>query len=190
MAFLQGKRFPMRRAFVVVVSAIVLAVAFCLSACSSSSNEATGPIKLEIRDSVADVYPAQNGMARLEMQGAITNKSEMKTAQISDMPQLTMDGEVVEATYDPIDMEKADKVEPGKSIAYKISFEFDPSKDHEWKFKSADDTVVDGLDEYASIKEALRNFKGKPQVTMEDLAEIEREAEARYQKFLEEEANK
>lgn len=99
----------MRKSIAVVVSTIALVVAFCLCACSSSGNGATGPIELEIRDSVADVYSVQDGMARLEMQGAITNNSEMQTAQLSDLPQLAMDGEVIEATYDPIDMEEAGK---------------------------------------------------------------------------------
>lgn len=180
----------MRRTIVTVVSAMALVAAVCLCACSSSGNEATGPIELEIRDSAADVYSVQDGMARLEMQGAITNKSEMQTAQLSDLPQLTMDGEVVEATYEPIDMETADKVEPGKSVAYRISFDFDPSKDHEWNFEEADGTVVEGLDQYVVVKEALRNYEGKPQVTMEDIEKLEQEQQEKYQEFLEEEANK
>ena len=180
----------MRRAFIAVVSALALAAAFCLCACSSSGSEATGPVKLEIRDSVADVYSVQDGMARLEMQGAITNKSEMQTAQLSDLPQLTMDGEAVAATYEPIDAEKADKVEPGKSVAYRISFDFDPSKDHEWNFKEADGTVVEGLDQYVVIKQALRNYEGKPQVTMEDIEKVEQEQQEKFEKFLEEEAGK
>lgn len=101
-----------------------------------------------------------------------------------------MDGEPIEAVYQPIDMESADKVEPGKSVTYEISYVFDASEDHDWKFASADGTVVDGLDQYVKIKEALRDYEGKPQVTEEDLAEVEREAEERYQEFLEEQGVK
>ena len=47
-----------------------------------------------------------------------------------------------------------------------------------------------GLNEYVKIKEALRDYEGKAQVTEEDLTEVEREAEEHYQEFLKEQATK
>lgn len=173
-------------------TALVLAIIALLvvAGCSNSTDPATTPLSLTIRDCYADVDAAPDGQALLSMQGVIENTHEMKTAQISDLPQLTMDGEVIEATYDAIDMEDASKVDPGKSVVFTVQYTFDPSVDHEWHFEEVDDTVVEGLDEYVCIKQALRNFEGKPQVTEEEMAQVEREAQERFEEFQKEEAAK
>ena len=112
----------------------------------------------------------------------------LSAAAPDQLPQLTMDGEVMEAEYEYFDGEDHDKLGPGEWVYFHISHNFDPSVDHEWKFAYAEDTVVSGLDQYVRIKEALRNFEGKPPVTMEDIRKVEKEQKERYQEFLKEEA--
>ena len=82
---------------------------------------------------------------------------------------------------------KKDKVKPGKSLCYHISYEFDPSEKHKWKFQSSDGSVVSGLDDYVCIKKALRNYKGKSQVTIDEVKKIEKDQKKRFKKFLKEE---
>ena len=146
------------------------------------------PVEMEIHDSMADVVPTEDGMAHLVMDGTITNTSKLHSAELAQLPQLTMDGNVVEAEYEFYDGEDHEKLGPGEWVYFHISFDFDPTIDHEWKFRYADDTVVTGLDQYVCIKEAIRNFEGKPPVTMEDIKKVEQEQRERYEAFLKEEA--
>ncbi len=174
----------MKRKIVLIIS--VLAAVILMGACSSDQS-AVGTLELRIHDSVADVVPVKKGAARLIMDGIITNNSELRTAKLIDLPQLTMDGRVVNATYEPLDSEDKDKVKPGKSLCYHISYKFDPSEKHKWKFQSSDGSVVSGLDDYVCIKKALRNYKGKSQVTIDEVKKIEKEQKKRFKKFLKEE---
>lgn len=175
----------MKKTLFLLLSAAALALVLC--ACGSTE-DAMAPVEMEIHDSIADVAPTEDGMATLLMDGVITNTSKLHSAEADQLPQLTMDGEAVEAEYEYFDGEDHDKLGPGEWVYYHISHDFDPTVDHEWKFQSADDTVVSGLDDYDCIKEALRNFEGKPPVTMEDIKQMEKEQKERYQEFLKEEA--
>lgn len=176
----------MKKTLFLLLSAAALALVLC--ACGSATEDAMAPVEMEIRDSIADISPTEDGMATLFMDGVITNTSKLHSAAADQLPQLTMDGEVVEAEYEYYDGEDHDKLGPGEWVYYHISYDFDPSVDHEWKFAYAEDTVVSGLDQYVRIKEALRNFEGKPPVTMEDIRQMEKEQKERYQEFLKEEA--
>lgn len=71
----------------------------------------------------------------------------------------------------------------GKAAVYSVSYEFDPEKEHEWKFGYHEDMVVDGLDEYACIKEALRDYEGKAPVTMEEIRQMENEQKKKFEEF-------
>ncbi len=117
------------------------------------------------------------------MEGIITNHSGLKTIDYASLPYLTMDGNKIETTYEPIDSEDDGKLAPGKSAVYSVSYEFDPKEEHEWGFGVHEDTVVDGLDEYACIKEALRDYEGKAPVTMEEIRQMENEQKKKFEEF-------
>ena len=138
---------------------------------------------LEIHDSLADVENIGDGKARLIMQGIITNNSDIKTIDYNNLPYLKMDGQKVTTTYEPVDSEDSDKVAPKKSVVYSVSYDYDPSTEHEWSFGYSDDTVISGLDDYVCIKEAIRNYEGKPQVSMDDIKKIEQEQKEKFKNF-------
>ena len=166
----------------IVVLSLLVVMALSVTACGHEE-DVNAPANLEIHDSYADVENIGDGKARLIMQGIITNNSELKTIDYDNLPYLQMDGQKVTATYEPVDSEDTDKVAPGKSVVYSISYDYDPGTDHEWGFGYSDETVVSGLDDYVCIKEAIRNFEGKPQITMEDLEKLEQEQREKFEEF-------
>ncbi len=165
--------------------AFVLILALCLSACSSNDEN---EIYMEIHDSVADIEALDDGTARLFVCGVITNNSKTLSAEYDLLPKLTIDGEVMEAGYEPLGDPDVSDLPPGASVYYEVTYNFDPTVDHEWKFTNEDGTVVYGLEEYACIKAALRALEDKPAVTMADIRQMEKEQKQRYKEFLKEEA--
>lgn len=188
-----------KKTIMAVLSAAL--VVLCLCACSGTgSNSATSsetnsaqdenlPIYLEIGNAMADVSDGSDGKAMLTLDFKVTNTSEGRSAEMQDLPRLTLNGTVVETTYEHQDSEKT--VLAPDDVAYAhVETEYDINAEHEWRFKVAEGTVVSGLDEYVRIIEAQRNYEGKPQVTQEDIDKVEAEQEAAYQEFLKEEAQK
>ena len=179
----------LRRCSMIMLSIATVALsALSFSACGAEE-DANAPVELEIHDSYADIEDIGDGNAELIMQGVITNKSSLKTVGYDSLPYLTMDGQEVETIYEPMDSDDTDKVAPGKSVVYTVIYDFDPNADHEWKFGTRENTVVNGLDDYVCIKEAKRNFEGKPQVTMEEIKKVEEEQKQKFEEFLKEEQN-
>ncbi|MBR1442848.1 MAG: hypothetical protein IJ583_04870 [Firmicutes bacterium] len=163
------------------VGAAVL-MALSLGGCGAQE-DVMAPVQLEIHDSAADIEEIGEGKARLEMEGIITNKSELKTVDYTSLPYLKMDDKEVTTTYEPVDSEDTDKVAPGKSVVYSVTYDFDTTAEHEWKFGSREDTVVSGLDEYVCIKRAMRAFEGKGQVTDEEIEKMEEEQQKKFEEF-------
>ena len=160
------------------------------SSAASSAEDSNAPIYLEIGEEVmADVDDGKDGKARLQMDYSVTNTSEARTAQMSDLPQLTLNGKPVEATYTHQDSTKTE-LAPGETVYAHVDFEYDEKADHEWRFKEQPGTVVSRLDRYVAIIEAERNYEGLPQVTQEEIDKMEAEQKAAYEEFLKEEASR
>ena len=185
----------LKKTAIAVLVAVLLACGLCAcsgtgsSSATSSAEDSDAPIYLQISDAMADVTDGAGGKAKLEMDYAVTNTSEKRTAQMSDMPQLTLNGAPVEATYRHQDSTKTE-LAPGETATAHIEFEYDPKAENEWRFEEAEGTVVTGLERYVGIIEAQRNYLGEPPVTQEDIDKMEAEQRAAYEEFLKEEASR
>ncbi len=82
-----------------------MAAASVLSFSSCNGEDPMAPANLEIHDSYAEISDADNEMAELVMEGVITNNLEQKIISYNDLPYLTIDGEKIETTYEPVDSE-------------------------------------------------------------------------------------
>ena len=184
-----------KKIVIVMLGAVFLTLGLCACSGPSTSSATNGaedsnaPIYLEIGEGVmADVTDGSDGKARLQMDFSVTNASEVRTAQMTDMPQLTLNGKPVETTWEHQDSTKT-KLAPGETAHAHVDIEYDEKADHEWRFEEQPGTVVSHLECYVAIIEAERNYEGLPQVTQEDIDKMEAEQRTAYEEFLKDEAD-
>ena len=73
---------------------------------------------MEIHDSVADIEALDDGTARLFVCGVITSNSKTLSAEYDLLPKLTIDGEVMEAEYEPLGDPDVSDLHPGARKYY------------------------------------------------------------------------
>lgn len=199
------------KAIVVMLSVALLALGLCAcsnSAASSDASSDTGSttdsaassaasivqgvdetISLMISGVMADVTGGSDGKLKLEMDYKVTNISRSRTAKMTNLPQLTLNGEPVKVAYTHQD-QKMTALAPGEEANGRVELEYNAKGDNEWGFEAAEDTFVLGLEQYVHIIEAQRNHDGLPPATEADVAKMKGKQKADYEEFLEEKAEK